>query len=196
VAAKRWVADTPPKGGTTVSTPEERWHRHANARPVDQTARAFRTVAAYDNYPDAERAVDFLSDHDFPVEGLALVGRGTHSVERVTGRATYGSEAGKAAASGAIVGALFGWLFGLFDLVNPLISALLLALLGAGFGALIGAVVGLIAHALTGGRRDFASVTGIQADSYELQVPAESAERARKLLADPSGPGIGSGPST
>jgi hypothetical protein len=56
--------------------------------------------------------------------------------------------------------------------------------------------VGLTAHALTGGRRDFTSVTGIQADSYELQVPAESAERARKLLADPSGPGIGSGPST
>ena len=179
-----------------MSTPEERWQRQADPMPVDQTARAFRTVASYDNYLDAERAVDLLADQDFPMEGVVLIGRGTHSVERVTGRTTYWSEAGKTAASGALVGALFGWLFGLFDLVSPLISAVLLALYGAVFGALIGAVLGLLAHRLSGGRRDFASVTSIEADSYELQVPAESAERARTLLADSSGPGIGNGPST
>ena len=78
--------------------------------------------------------------------------------------------AAQSAAYGAVLGALFGWLFGLFDWVNPLISGLLLALYGAIFGAVAGGLLGMLGHALTGGRRDFSSVAGMRADSYDILV--------------------------
>ena len=83
---------------------------------------------------------------------------------------------------------MFGWILGLFDLVNPLVSALLLAVYGAIIGAVGGAVLGMAAHALTGGRRDFASIGGLRADSYEVLVDDAHAERAARLLAAPGNP--------
>ncbi|WP_433514382.1 hypothetical protein ACQP2T_01385 [Nonomuraea sp. CA-143628] len=44
-------------------------------------------------------------------------------------------------------------------------------------------VYGLIAHALTGGRRDFVSESGLVADKYQVLVESENAPRARELLA-------------
>jgi hypothetical protein len=51
------------------------------------------TVAIYDRYEDAERAVDYLSDHGFPVENAQIVGSDLHLVEQVTGRVTTGRAA-------------------------------------------------------------------------------------------------------
>ncbi|NIJ13772.1 hypothetical protein FHU38_004116 [Saccharomonospora amisosensis] len=85
-----------------------------------------RAVATYHSYEEAERAVDYLSDNEFPVQRTVIVGRGLDMVEQITGRYTYWSAAGKGAANGAVVGALFGWLFGLFGWVAPLIADLLL----------------------------------------------------------------------
>jgi hypothetical protein len=148
-------------------------------------------VGSYESYAEAERAVDYLSDQGFPVEHTAIVGRGLRSVERVTGRLTMWGAAGQSAVSGAVLGALFGWIFGLFDWVNPLIGGLLLALYGALFGAIVGALIGLIAHAVTGGRRDFSSVAGIEAERYDLFVDAEHAAQAGDLLDTQGAPGRG-----
>jgi hypothetical protein len=139
-------------------------------------------VVSYRTYPEAERAVDLLSDQGFPVQHSAIVGRGLNSFEQVTGRLTTGRAAGRSAVSGAVLGALFGWVFGLFDWVDPLVAGLLLALYGAVLGAVLGALVGLITHALTGGRRDFSSVTNLRADHYEVLVEAAQADAARRLL--------------
>jgi hypothetical protein len=146
------------------------------------TAAAQRVIASYQTYADAEQAVDHLSDQHFPVEHVAIVGRGLHSYEQVIGRLTWAKAAGYQAAGGAILGALFGWILGLFDLVNPLVSGMLLALYGAIAGAALGAVPGVSVHALTGGRRDFASISALRADSYDLFVDDTHAEQATRLL--------------
>jgi hypothetical protein len=146
-------------------------------------------VGSYSTYADAERAVDYLSDNQFPVQRVTIVGRGLSSFERVTDRLTIWRAAARSAGSGAILGALFGWLFGLFDWVNPLISSVLLALYGAVFGAVVGGLLGLIGHALTGGRRDFSSVSGVRAESYDVVVDAEVAPQALQLLNAPTAPG-------
>ena len=52
-----------------------------------------QTLAAFDTYPEAQRAVDRLSDAGFPAERVAMVGHGPRSVERVTGRVTRGRAA-------------------------------------------------------------------------------------------------------
>lgn len=143
-----------------------------------------RTVASYRTYAEAQRAVDYLSDQKFAVQRVAIVAEGLRFVEQVTGRRGYGEAALSGAFSGAVVGALFGFIFGLFDLITPLVSALYLALWGVIFGALIGALIGLIIYALSSGQRDFTSVSGMQAERYNLMVDDEVAGEAQRILAE------------
>ena len=117
--------------------------------------RPSRTIATFGSYEEAERVVDFLSDHGFPVERTAIVGRDLEYVEQVTGRMTYARAALAGALNGAVIGVLIGWLFALFNWFDPVVSAFWLVVDGLWFGALVGALMGLVMHALSGGRRDF-----------------------------------------
>jgi hypothetical protein len=143
-----------------------------------------RPIAVFDNYADAERAVDRLSDLRFPVERVAIIGHDLQMVEEVTGRLNYGGAALKGAASGALPGVLIGWFFGLFDLINPLVASAVLALYGLVFGAVIGAVLGLVMHALQRGRRDFDAITMMVPSRFEVVVDEDVADEAARLLAD------------
>ncbi|MFE0022577.1 general stress protein [Amycolatopsis sp. NPDC059021] len=150
-----------------------------------------RVVARYSTYDRAERAVDYLSDHRFPVEHTAIVGHGLEMVEEVSGRLTVFGATVRGALSGVIVGALAGWFFGLFGWVTFLLAGIVLALYGALFGLVIGAVVGAVGHALTGGRRDFSPTPSVRATSFDVQVDATNATEAEKLLAERGAPGLG-----
>jgi hypothetical protein len=141
-----------------------------------------RLVGTYESYREAEQAVDLLADHGLPVQGALIVGRGLRSVERVTGQLTRRRAALRSAISGAILGAVFGWLLGLLDVIDPVIFGLVLALCGAVVGGTLAALLGAAGHALTAGRRDFASVGYLQADSYHLLIDAGLADAATKVL--------------
>jgi hypothetical protein len=141
-----------------------------------------RVVASYPTYAEAEKAVDHLSDNRFPVERVSIVGRGLNFVEQVTGRMSYGRAALMGAAQGALIGVLIGWLFAIFDWFDPIVRSGWLILDGLWFGAVVGALLGLLMHALTGGRRDFASVGTFKADRYEVLVDEEVAPEAERLL--------------
>ncbi len=149
---------------------------------ISSRPRARRTIVTYRSYAEAQRAVDYLSDQNFPVERVAIVAEGLRFVEQVTGRLGYWQAALNGALSGAVVGALFGFVFGLLSLIAPLVSALYLALWGIIFGALIGAVIGLIVYAFSGGQRDFTSVRGMQAERYNVMVDEEVAGEAERIL--------------
>jgi hypothetical protein len=140
------------------------------------------TVATYRAYGEAERAVDFLSDRGFPVERAAIVGTGLRSVEQISGRVTTGRAVLMGAGQGVLIGLLFAFLFGIFFTLNRAFIGLLVYAVVV--GALFGALFAGLAQAAQGGRRDFASVTGMQAERYELQVDNEVAARARELLAE------------
>jgi len=138
-------------------------------------------IASYGSYREAERAVDFLSDEQFPVEHVAIVGSGLRTVEQVAGRLTVGRAALAGARQGAIIGLLFALLLGLFFTIpEAFIGLVIYGLVG---GAVFGAILGAVAQAAQGGRRDFASVSGMQAEHYELQVDEEFSARAGELLA-------------
>src|SRR3954449_5992648 len=127
-----------------------------------------QVIATFDNYADAERAVDYLSDQRFEVNRVAIVGRDLEYVEQVLGRLNYGGAALRGAASGALVGALIGWVFGIFNWIDPVTTGLVLALYGVVFGAVVGALMGLLVHALQRGRRDFHAVSGLVPKSYDV----------------------------
>src|SRR5256885_14203501 len=67
---------------------------------VNPVHAAWNTVARFDDYGSAQRAVDRLSDDGFPVEKLDIVGADLQLVERGTGRLTKWRPAGGGAARG------------------------------------------------------------------------------------------------
>lgn len=144
------------------------------AAPVVPTA----TLATVEDYAEAQRLVDRLSDAGFPVTGVAIVGSDLRLVETVTGRLTVGRAALLGAGGGAWWGLFVGLLFALFT--EP--TDWSVALWGLAAGALFGAVFGALAHSVTGGRRDFASVQGLVARRFDITVPADALLRAQHLL--------------
>ncbi len=144
----------------------------------DATYLAWNTVASYDNYADAQRAVDKLSDDGFPVEYLDIVGSDLRLVERVTGRLTKGRAAAAGLASGAWFGLLMGLLLGIFT--SGSWFGLLVA--GAAIGGVWGAVFGYLGHAATKGARDFASARTLVATHYDIVARHGYADAARSGL--------------
>lgn len=147
-------------------------------------------IAAYETYLEAQRAVDHLSDEQFAVQHVTIVGTDLRMVERVTGRLTYPRVAGAGAASGAWFGLFVGLLLSLFAQGASLASTLLPALLiGAGFGMLFG----VISYSFTGGRRDFTSTSQIVASRYAVLCAGSHAEQARAVLSRLPGSGTADG---
>jgi len=142
-----------------------------------------QSLGVYDDYAAAQKAVDFLSDHDFPVENCLIVGTDLKQLERVTGRLTTGRVALGGLLTGVWFGLLIGLLFSLFTTGNVLAIVLSTALLSGLFG-LIWALVG---YAATRGRRDFSSVTLTVATRYEVLVEHKHAAKARELIASMPG---------
>jgi hypothetical protein len=144
-----------------------------------ETVGTRQTVASYATYSEAQRAMDDLADQRFPVQRAAIVAEGLRFVEQVTGRLNYGRAALNGAGSGAIIGIIIGIIFGFLSLTVFFLSFIIYGLIA---GAIIGAIIGLIAHALSGGRRDFSSVGKMQAERYNVMVDSEVVNEARKLL--------------
>lgn len=137
------------------------------------------SLGVYDKYAQAQQAVDFLSDNEFPVQNCMIVGTDLRQVERVTGRLTTSRVAAGGILSGAWVGLFVGVMlsfFGKGSTASIIVSTAL-------FGAVFGLVWALAGYAATRGRRDFTSVTQVVATRYEVLVEHKYAERGRQILA-------------
>ena len=138
-----------------------------------------QSLAVYDDYSWAQKAVDFLSDQEFPVQHLMIVGTDLKRIERITGRLTTGRVAVGGLLSGLWLGLFIGLLFTFFtneDTFVTIVSTMVL-------GALFGAVWALLTYAMTRGQRDFSSVASVVATRYEVLVEHKVAAQARELLA-------------
>ena len=148
-----------------------------------------QSLGVFDKYADAQKAVDFLSDHDFPVQNVLIVGTELRQVERVTGRLTWGRVLSAGAASGFWFGLFIGLLISLFsDGSSVLVTILGGIVLGLAFG-LVSAALG---YAATGGQRDFSSVQKVVATKYEVLVEHKFLSDGTALLA--TMPGAGANP--
>jgi hypothetical protein len=140
-----------------------------------------QSLAIYDDYAAAQRAVDFLSDEKFPVEQLMIVGTDLKRIERITGRLTTPRVALSGVISGVWFGLFIGLVLSLFAGEGD--STLAVILSTVLIGALFGMIFALVGYALTRGQRDFSSVTAVVATKYEVLVEYKSAAQARELLA-------------
>jgi len=145
--------------------------------PIHEVPRGI-PIGTYPSYDKAQEAVDYLSDHEFPVENVSIIGTDLRLVENVTGRLTRGKVVSATAATGATWGLFMGALFVLFSTNANVLVAIFAAAVGAGFGALSG----MAAYHATGGKRDFTSTTGVVALSYEIVCVPKVAEDAANML--------------
>ena len=141
------------------------------------------SLGTYGKYEEAQKAVDYLSDHEFAVQNCMIVGTDLKQVERVTGRLTRERVIGAGALSGMWMGLFVGLIFALFGQGNSTVAVLSTL----AFGAVFGLVWALIGYAATKGRRDFTSVSQVVATRYEVLVEHKLAEQARTLLANQPG---------
>lgn len=138
------------------------------------------SLGVHDSYEEAQKAVDYLSDHDFPVQDVLIVGTDLKQLERVTGRLTRSRVAIGGLISGAWLGLFVGLIFSLLDASGTGFGGVIVTVL---FGAVFGLVWALIGYALTGGNRDFTSVTQVVATQYEVLVEHKFVQQGRELLA-------------
>jgi len=138
-----------------------------------------QSLAVYDDYAAAQKAVDFLSDQHFPVEQCMIVGTDLKRIERITGRLTTGRVALGGLISGVWLGLFVGLIFALFTSEGALVTIISTMLIGALFGV----IWALVGYAATRGQRDFSSVTSVVATRYEVLVEHKVAAQARELLA-------------
>lgn len=148
--------------------------------PTDRLTLEFpRSLAVFDTYEEAQRAVDYLSDHEFPVQNVLIVGTDLKQVERVTGRLTWGKVVAGGLLSGMWLGAFVGLIFSMFG--EGFAFALFLSVVLT--GAVFGVVWASIGYAFTRGRRDFTSVSQVVATRYEVLVEHALYDQARETLA-------------
>lgn len=146
-------------------------------RPVNSTDTG-EMVASTRDYETAQKTVSTLIAAEIPARDIAIVGQGVRTVERITGRLGYAT----AARSGAINGVLIGlFLSAILVIGNPEVPIQLFL----GFvliGVAIGMILSLVTFAIVRRRRDFASVTQLAADHYEVTVQPTSLAKARQAL--------------
>lgn len=135
-------------------------------------------IGAYPTYAEAQRAVDYLSDREFPVQQVTIVGVDLMQVERVTGRLSWPKVLGGGVLTGAWLGLFIGLLLGIF-------TADLWAVLPVGLvaGVMFGLITSAVPYAMARGTRDFSSTMQLVAGRYDVLCDPQSAEQARDLLA-------------
>jgi hypothetical protein len=137
-------------------------------------------IGSYSTYEEAQRAVDYLADNNFPVQEVTIVGVDLMLVERVTGRLTWGRVLGGGAATGAWFGLFVGLIMGIFAAQNGWMGPVLV---GLGTGLVFGIIFAAVGYASTRGRRDFSSASQLVAGRYDVLTQPRHAEQGRDLLA-------------
>jgi hypothetical protein len=138
-------------------------------------------LGTYETYLEAQHVVDKLAKADFDVRQLSIIGSDLKTIERVTGKLTYGRSALAGAATGAWLGLFAGSLLFLFTSSPNLTYAFAVILLGAAFGMLFG----VVSYAINRRRRDYTSTNQVIATSYQVLAPAGVLVRAQELLQRP-----------
>ena len=149
-----------------------------NGSDESKTVPTGDTVGSYTSYLDAQKAVDYLADQQFPVHLVSIVGNDLKMVERVTGRLSYPRVALSGALSGMWFGLFVGVMLSFFTPGGGTFSIISSVLMGAAFFMLFG----IVTYAMQRGKRDFTSTSQVVATNYDVVVAFEAAQEARRLL--------------
>lgn len=135
-------------------------------------------IASTRDYEVAQKTVSKLIAGEIPARDITIVGEGVRTVERVTGKLGYAAAARSGAMNGVLIGLLLSavMLFGTPDAPLTLFLGFVLV------GVALGMIMSLVTYTIVRRRRDFASMTQMLADHYEVRVQAGSLAKARQVV--------------
>lgn len=139
-------------------------------------------VASFATYPQAQHAVDSLSDDGFPVQHLAIIGTDLRQVEHITGRRSWGRTIASGAGSGLWIGLFFA---AMMMLLGPSTNGGVTVGAAVFMGVVWGIFFQVVSYALTRGKRDFTSYSQVVASRYSILASAHVSEAAQALAAAP-----------
>lgn len=139
-------------------------------------------IASFATYPEAQHAVDSLSDDGFPVQHLAIIGTDLRQVEHITGRRSWGRTIAAGAGSGLWIGIFFAAMMMLF---SPSANGGVTMGAAVFMGVVWGIFFQVVSYALTRGKRDFTSYSQVVASRYSILASAHVSEAAQALAAAP-----------
>jgi hypothetical protein len=142
-----------------------------------------RSLGTYQTSSEAQTVVDRLSDAEFPVEKIRIVGTDLRQIERVTGRLTWTKVLLSGLVQGLLLGLFIGLLFALFS-VAPIAQLVAALAIGAFFGVIMAA----LSYGMTGGQRDFTSVTAIVPMRFEILTEHNVVDQALAILREAGRP--------
>lgn len=136
-------------------------------------------LAQFKDYREAVSYVERLIENDFPAQLVSIVGTDLRTVEVIRGKLGYGRVALSGALTGSWIGMFFGLVFGTTGEIN---EELLVTNLFSGIviGAGLGMLLNVIRFALTKQKRSFISGQSVVAKKYEVVVPKDRVEAAKK----------------
>lgn len=151
---------------------------NSNARQAALRQDDYRTIMEVRTYQDAEKVIETLSHSNFPIQHTRIVGINLESVEQVLGRYS------KMRAVRAGVTSMLFWTVMVLMFSWIIIPQLTVETVGlaCAMGAMFGVFNGISNYNRVG-RRGYATINGLQANSYEVQVRSAEVNPAYHLLA-------------
>ena len=139
-----------------------------------------QSIGVFSSYEVAQKVVDYLSDQQFPVQNLCIVGTELKSVERVTGRRTWRTVLTRGAKSGITTGMMVALIMLIFGMGE---NFALLFLGALGIGVLIGIGMSALSYVASKGKRDFNSISQTIATRYEVMCEHKVFTKAKEIVA-------------
>jgi hypothetical protein len=143
-----------------------------------------QSLASFSDYKDAVAYVEKMIENDFPARLVSIIGTDLKTVETIKGKLGYG----RVSLSGALTGSWLGMFLGLiFGATGTGTEEVLLTnvLAGIVIGSGVGMLLNILRFSLTKNRRGFVSGQSVVAKKYEVVVPAQQLELAKKATLAP-----------
>jgi hypothetical protein len=143
-----------------------------------------QSLASFSDYKDAVAYVEKMIENDFPARLVSIIGTDLKTVETIKGKLGYG----RVSLSGALTGSWLGMFLGLiFGATGTGTEEVLLTnvLAGIVIGSGVGMLLNILRFSLTKNRRGFISGQTVVAKKYEVVVPAQQLELAKKATLAP-----------
>jgi hypothetical protein len=144
-----------------------------------------RTIASYQSYAEAEGALDYLIDHGFREQSLAIVLTQIPQDQAPTHQSNWVFSSGQTALNGAAIGLGVSFLALTLSMFTPLNSnqpSIDLAFSGVIYGSLVGIVIGLMTWVFHQKRPHADATNATPVEHFNVIAQSADATRAEQVL--------------
>jgi hypothetical protein len=142
-----------------------------------------RTIATYTSFTEAQSALDYLIDHGFHEQSLAIVLKEVTHNEPVPRESNWVLSSGQTSLNGAVVGIGISFLALTITVLTPTYEASVdLAFSGVAYGALVGGVIGILTWVFAQKNASKNAAYSLPIDHYNVIAQSSDATRAEQVL--------------